>query len=365
MVKIRELVKTLNPYVPGRSIKEIAGKYDLNPDKIIKLGSNENPLGPSPKAIETLSKNLKYMNQYPETDLKDLTEAIASYSGVNPSQVILGGDGADEILDLLGKTLIDPGDEFIVPLPSYMYYEYILTINGGVPVYAQWDMPQNKVNVDSILKNLSPRTRIIFLCTPNNPTGGLINKKDIKTILDSTDALVVVDEAYFEYSGVNNVDLLNDHDNLFILRTFSKVMGLAGMRVGYGLSNPQFIQYMHRVKPAFSLTRLSQIEAVATLNDKDYIKTSIQLGIQSREYLYTELLNLSNLIVLKSKANYLLIDIRETGMNSKTLTKKLMEKGIIVRDCSSFLGLDDYWIRVNVGTIEDDKKFIEVLKEII
>ncbi|MGA2675523.1 MAG: histidinol-phosphate transaminase [Methanobacterium sp.] len=365
MVKIRELVKTLNPYVPGRSIKEIAGKYDLNPDKIIKLGSNENPLGPSPKAIETLSKNLKYMNQYPETDLKDLTEAIASYSGVNPSQVILGGDGADEILDLLGKTLIDPGDEFIVPLPSYMYYEYILTINGGVPVYAQWDMPQNKVNVDSILKNLSPRTRIIFLCTPNNPTGGLINKKDIKTILDSTDALVVVDEAYFEYSGVNNVDLLNDHDNLFILRTFSKVMGLAGMRVGYGLSNPQFIQYMHRVKPAFSLTRLSQIAAVATLNDKDYIKTSIQLGIQSREYLYTELLNLSNLIVLKSKANYLLIDIRETGMNSKTLTKKLMEKGIIVRDCSSFLGLDDYWIRVNVGTIEDDKKFIEVLKEII
>ncbi len=365
MVKIRELVKTLNPYVPGRSIKEIAEEYDLNPDKIIKLGSNENPLGPSPKALETLLKNLKYINQYPETDLKELTEAIASYSGVNPSQVILGGDGADEILDLLGKTLIDPGDEFIVPLPSYMYYEYILTINGGVPVYAQWDMTQNKVNVDSILKVLSPRTRIIFLCTPNNPTGGLIDKKDIETILKSTDALVVVDEAYFEYSGVNNVDLLNDYDNLFILRTFSKVMGLAGMRIGYGLSNPQFIQYMHRVKPAFSLTRLSQIAALATLNDEDYIKTSIQLGIQSREYLYTELLNFSKLNVLKSKANYLLIDIRETRMNSKTLTKRLMEKGIIVRDCSSFLGLDDYWIRVNVGTLEDDKKFIEVLNEII
>jgi histidinol-phosphate aminotransferase len=365
MVKIRELVKTLNPYVPGRSIKEIAEEYGLNPDEIIKLGSNENPLGPSPKAIEALSQNLEYINQYPETDLKDLTEAVALYSGVIPSQVILGGDGADEILDLLGKTLINQGDEFIVPLPSYMYYEYILTINGGVPVYAQWDMPQNKVNVDSIINALTPRTRMIFLCTPNNPTGGLIDKKDIKTILESTDALIVVDEAYFEYSGVNNVDLLNDYDNLFILRTFSKVMGLAGMRIGYGLSNPQFIQYMHRVKPAFSLTRLSQIAALATLNDKDYIKASIQLGIESREYLYTELINLSNLKVLKSKANYLLLEIRETGMNSKTLTKKLMEKGIIVRDCSSFLGLDDYWIRVNVGTIEDDKKLIEVLKEII
>jgi len=151
MVKIRKLVKTLNPYVPGRSIKEIAKEYGLNPDKIIKLGSNENPLGPSPKAVEALSQNLEYMNQYPETDLKDLTEVLASYSNVSPSQVILGGDGADEILDLLGKTLIDPGDEFIVPIPSYMYYEYILTINGGVPVFAQWDMPQNKVNVDSIL----------------------------------------------------------------------------------------------------------------------------------------------------------------------------------------------------------------------
>jgi histidinol-phosphate aminotransferase len=365
MVKIRKLVKTLNPYVPGRSIKEIAKEYGLNPDKIIKLGSNENPLGPSPKAVEALSQNLEYMNQYPETDLKDLTEVLASYSNVSPSQVILGGDGADEILDLLGKTLIDPGDEFIVPIPSYMYYEYILTINGGVPVFAQWDMPQNKVNVDSILNVLSPRTRIIFLCTPNNPTGGLIDKKDIEIILDRTDALVVVDEAYFEYAGANNVDLLNDYDNLFILRTFSKVMGLAGMRIGYGLGNPQFIQYMHRIKPAFSLTRLSQIAALATLNDKEYIKNSIQLAIKSREYLYTELVDISDLDVFKSKANYLLLDIRKTGLDSKILTKKLMEKGIIVRDCSSFRGLDDYWIRVNVGTIEDDKKFIEVLKEII
>jgi len=365
MVKIRKLVKTLNPYVPGRSIKEIAKEYGLNPDKIIKLGSNENPLGPSPKAVEALSQNLEYMNQYPETDLKDLTEVLASYSNVSPSQVILGGDGADEILDLLGKTLINPGDEFIVPIPSYMYYEYILTINGGVPIFARWDMPQNTVNVDSILNALSPRTRIIFLCTPNNPTGGLIDKKDIKTILESTDALVVVDEAYYEFAEVNNVELLKDYENLFILRTFSKVMGLAGMRIGYGLGNPQFIQYMHRIKPAFSLTRLSQIAALATLRDEDYIERSKRLCIESRKYLYHELVNITNLNVLKSKANYLLLDIRKTGMDSKTLTKKLMENGIIVRDCSSFRGLDDYWIRVNVSTIEDDKKFIEVLKEII
>ncbi len=365
MVKIRKLVGELNPYVPGRSIKEISDKYGLNTDKIIKLGSNENPLGPSSKAVHALSQNLKYINQYPETDLKELTKAVAYYSGVSPSQVILGGDGADEILEVLGRTLIEPGDEFIVPIPSYMYYEYILSVHGAIPVFARWQMPQNKVNINSILDALTNRTRMIFLCTPNNPTGAIIDKKDIKTVLESTDALVVVDEAYFEFAGVNNVDLLDDYENLFILRTFSKVMGLAGMRIGYGLSNSQFIQYMKRVKPVFSLTRLSQVAAISTLQDTDYIEKSTKLSIESREYLYRELVKISDLIVFKSKANYLLLDIRGTGMDAKTLTEKLMEKGVIVRDCTSFRGLDNYWIRVSVGTLEEDKKFIGILKEII
>ena len=199
-------------------------------------------------------------------------QQVASYSGVSPSNVVLGGDGADEILDVLGKAFIEPGDEFIVPIPGYMYYEFTLKIQGAVPVYAKWDVPTNTLDVNSVIQALSPKTKLIFLCTPNNPTGGLISKKDIKKILESTDALVVVDEAYFEFSGVNNVDLLTDYNNLFILRTFSKVLGLAGMRIGYGLSNPEIIEYMYRVKPVFSLTKLSEVAASATLKDKNYIK---------------------------------------------------------------------------------------------
>lgn len=365
MVNVKKVVKKLDPYVPGRSIMEIARKYGLYPDEIIKLGSNENPWGPSPQAVKAIKADLEFINQYPESDLKDLTEAVASYSGVSPSQVILGGDGADEILDVLGKALIDPGDEFIVHIPSYMYYEFTLKIYGGVPVYARWDVSNNTLDVDSVIEAISPRTRIIFLCTPNNPTAGLINKKDIRTVLENTDALVVVDEAYFEFSGVNNVDLLGEYDNLFILRTFSKVMGLAGMRIGYGLGNSKFIEYLHRAKPAFSVTRLSQIAATATLADKEYIERSTQLSIESREYLYQKLSGIPDLDVLQSKANYLLVDIRRTGMKSGILTEKLMEKGIIVRDCYSFRGLDDYWIRVSVGTLEEDKRFIEILKQII
>jgi histidinol phosphate aminotransferase apoenzyme (EC 2.6.1.9) len=169
---------------------------------------------------------------------------------------------------------MDPGSEFIVPLPSYMYYEYTLRPYGARPVYAKWDMEENTVDTDSVIESINDRTRLIFLCTPNNPTGGLISEDNIIRILESTSALVVVDEAYFEFAGISNIKLLEDYENLLILRTFSKAMGLAGMRIGYGISNTRIIDYMHRVKPVFSLTRLSHVAALATLSDKDYIKKS-------------------------------------------------------------------------------------------
>ena len=225
MVKVKKIVKELDPYVPGKSIDEIANKYNINPESIIKLGSNENPAGVSPKAIEAVKKEVHLIGQYPESNLEDLKDKIADYAGVDSSNIIIGGDGADEILDVLGKTLIGPGDEFIVPIPSYMYYEFTLKIQGGVPVYAKWDVGENKLDVDSVIDAISDKTKIIFLCTPNNPTGGLISKEDIKKVLESTDVLVVVDEAYFEFSNTDNVDLLADYDNMLILRTFSKVLG--------------------------------------------------------------------------------------------------------------------------------------------
>lgn len=365
MVQIKKIVKELDPYVPGRSIEEIAHKYKIDPDEIIKMGSNENPLGPSKKAINAIKNHLNSINRYPEANLGDLIEEIASYAQVFPSNIVVGGDGADEIIDVLGKTLIEPGDEFIVPIPSYMYYEFTLKIHGGLPVFARWDMEKNCLDVDSVLDLISGMTKIIFLCTPNNPTGGLIGKKDIKTVLESTDALVVVDEAYFEFSGVNNVDLLSDYENLLILRTFSKVMGLAGMRIGYGISNSTFIEQMHRVKPVFSLSRLSHVAALATLQDEEYLKRSTETAIESREFLYDSLSKFDDLHVLKSRSNFLLVDIRNTGMNSKQLSEELLGRGVIVRDCSSFRGLDDYWIRVSVGTLKEDQRFIQVLEEIL
>ncbi|WP_406532266.1 histidinol-phosphate transaminase [Methanobrevibacter sp.] len=365
-MKPRRIVDEMDSYVPGRSQDEIAQEFNLKKDEIIKLGSNENPWGPSPKAMEAIKKEIPSINRYPESQLKELVSEMARYSGVEDSQVIVGGDGADEIIDVLAKTFIDEGDEFIVPLPSYMYYEYLLQQYGARPVYAKWDLDKNELDVDSIFETIGERTKMIFLCSPNNPTGTLIQKDVLADIASKNpDILVVVDEAYFEYSEVTNKDLINEFNNIFIIRTMSKVLGLAGMRIGYGLACSEIIEYMHRIKPVFSLTRLSFVAALNTFRDTEYIEESIRKGIESRQYLYDELSKIDSLNVFPSKSNFMLIGIRDTGFTASQLALELMKRGIIVRDCTSFKGLDEYWIRISICTLDEDKKFIDIIKEVL
>lgn len=364
-MKVRQIVSEMDSYVPGKSQDEIAAEFGLNKEDIIKLGSNENPWGPSKKALAAIREETD-INRYPESDLMELIHEYALYSGVNDNQVVVGGDGADEIIDVLAKTFIDQGDEFIVPLPSYMYYEYLLLQYGAVPVYARWDLDENKLDVDSIIDAITEKTKMIFLCTPNNPTGTLISEEDISRIAEiNEDILVVVDEAYFEYAEVTNKDLINKYPNIFIIRTMSKVMGLAGMRIGFGLSSPEIIEYIFRIKPVFSITRLSYVAALNTLRDKEYIKKSTEDGIASREYLYTELNKMDKLKVFPSKSNFILFNVEDTGMTATELTRKLMAEGVIVRDCTSFKGIDDYWIRISICTQEENEKFIEIMKKVL
>ena len=365
-MKARQIVEEMDSYVPGKSQDEIASDFNLKKEDIIKLGSNENPWGPSPKAMKAIEEEIGSINRYPESQLHELVAEIANYADVKPSQVIIGGDGADEIIDVLAKTFIDEGDEFIVPLPSYMYYEYLLQQYGAKPVYARWDLEKNELDADSIFDAISEKTKMIFLCTPNNPTGTLIDQEVLRDIAGKNpDVLIVVDEAYFEYSEVTNKDLINEFDNIFIIRTLSKVLGLAGMRIGYGLACDEIIEYMHRIKPVFSLTRLSFVAALNTFRDTEYIEESIRKGIESRQYLYDEVSKIDGLYVFPSKSNFMLINVKDTGYTASELALELMKKGIIVRDCTSFKGLDEYWIRISICTLEEDEKFINILKEVL
>ena len=365
-MKARQIVEEMDSYVPGRSQDEIAADFGLKKEDIIKLGSNENPWGPSPKAMKAIEDEISSINRYPESQLHELVSEIAQYSGVKDSQVIIGGDGADEIIDVLAKTFINPDDEFIVPLPSYMYYEYLLKQYGARPVYAKWDLDENRLDEESIFDSITERTKMIFLCSPNNPTGTLIDKEVLINIASKNpEVLIVIDEAYFEYSEVTNKDLIDEFNNIFIIRTMSKVLGLAGMRIGYGLACEEIIEYMHRIKPVFSLTRLSFVAALNTFRDKEYITESIRKGIESRQYLYDEISKIDGLHVFPSKSNFMLIRVKDTGFTASELALELMKKGIIVRDCTSFKGLDEYWIRISICTLEEDEKFIDILKEVL
>lgn len=367
-MEARKCITELDPYVPGKSKEEIAQEFGVKKEDILKLGSNENPWGPSKKAAEAVKEAVLDINRYPETNLKDLEKAFAEYSEVNPNQIIIGGDGADEIIDVLAKTFINPGDEFIVPLPSYMYYEFLFKPYGAIPHYAVWNVEENNLDLDSVLEAINEKTKMIFLCSPNNPTGGIVTKEQFKAVLEKIkdqNTLLVIDEAYFEYSEITNVELLKEYDNIFIIRTMSKVMGLAGARVGYGISSPKVIEYMHRVKPVFSLTKLSYIAAINTMEDKEFIAESIKNGIESREFLYKEINKMKSVHIYPSKSNYLLIDIHNSGFTAAEITKEFMKKGVIVRDCTSFKGLDEYYIRISICTLEEDARFIEIMKEIL
>ena len=372
-MKVRKAVEELDPYVPGRSKEEIAQEFGVKKEDIIKLGSNENPWGPSPKVKEAIEAELENINRYPESDLEELKKEFARYSNVKAEQIIVGGDGADEIIDTLAKTFIEPGDEFIVPLPSYMYYEFLFKPYGAIPNYAKWNLETNTLDLDSVLDAINEKTKMLFLCTPNNPTGALISQDDLREILNKTnkskggvcDAVVVIDEAYFEYSETNNVNLLDEYDNIFILRTMSKVMGLAGMRIGYGISSEEIIEYMHRIKPVFSLTKLSYIAALTTIRDTEYIEKSIKDGIESRDFLYDEISKMKSVKVYKSYSNFMLIDIHDTGFTAAEITREFMKRGMIVRDCTSFKGLDEYYFRISICTLEEDKKFLDVMREIL
>lgn len=367
-MKARQIIEELDPYVPGRSKEEIAQEFGVKKEDILKLGSNENPWGPSKKAAKAIKEAVLDINRYPETNLEDIKKELAIYSEVNSNQIIMGGDGADEIIDILAKTFINPGDEFIVPLPSYMYYEFLFKPYGAIPHYAVWNVEENSLNLDSVLEAINEKTKMIFLCSPNNPTGGLVKEEQFRAVLEKIkdqETILVIDEAYFEYAEITNVSLLKEYDNIFIIRTMSKVMGLAGMRIGYGISSPEIIEYMHRVKPVFSLTKLSYIATLNTLQDKDFIAESTAKGIESREFLYNEINKMKSVHIYPSKSNYLLIDIHNSGFTAAELTKEFMKKGVIVRDCTSFKGLDEYYIRISICTLEEDAKFIAIMKEIL
>ncbi|MGM0602139.1 MAG: histidinol-phosphate transaminase [Bacillota bacterium] len=354
-------IQNMNRYQAGKCIDEVKKMYNL--DRIIKLASNENPYGPSREVINTIKDNAANINFYPDSDSRDLKNALSNFYNIEEEKIFIG-NGSDEILDLLLTLFINPGDEAVQADPSFIKYELSVKARDGISVKVPLT-DEYKHDLEAMKDQISARTKVFFLCNPNNPTGTLVSSSEIRKLLDELpeDILVIVDQAYFEYvesdDYFDGTDLLDKYPNLFILRTFSKIYGMAGMRVGYGFGSPEIVDYLNRLRSPFNVNLLSQKAAFAALQTQEHVKKCRDMNNREKEFLYKELQNIG-LDYIETETNFMMINVEK---DSDQIFEDLMKRGIIVRSGSG-LGMKK-WIRITVGSREENKMLIEKLKEVI
>jgi len=354
---IDESIRTIPEYVPGRSIEDTAKKYGLDPASIIKLGSNENPLGPSQKAVEAILENACKVHLYPSADAGELVDALSTYLDIPVSNICATGPGMDGLLDNLTRLIIREGDEVIIPIPTFSYYEIAARANGASVVYVQRDQDLT-VDIGAIQKAVSSRTKVIFLCSPNNPSGDVIPESHVRVLLESFHGLVFVDEAYVEFAEHSVKNLVMEYDNLVVGRTFSKIFGLAGLRLGYGIMPAWLKTEYLKVATPFNVSLLALKAGAAAISDKQHIEKSIAMVREGRKYLQEQI----PFKVYASMANFVLVDV--SPLHASEVCESFLKKGMIVRDCRSFRGAGNSLIRITVGTQEQNARVVEAFRSL-
>lgn len=360
MSLVREDVLKLKPYVPGKPIEEVEREYGVT--NIIKLASNENPLGPSPKAVEAMKKALEKVELYPDGYCFKLRHAVSEYLNIGPDYLIFG-NGSDEIIHYLGLAFLCEGNECIQGTPSFSQYEAASMLCGCncnmVPLNGY------DYDIDAMLAGVNEHTKLFFIANPNNPTGAIVTKKQVEHVLDRLpkECILVLDEAYYEY--VNNPDYpeaiewVREGRNLILLRTFSKIYALAGLRVGYGIAKPEIIRYLELVRAPFNVNSVAQVGAIESIKDSEQITRTRKLNKAGLNYFYQEF-DRMGLKYAKSEANFVFVDVKK---NSKEVFVEMLKKGVIIRTGDIF-GLPTH-IRVTTGTVEQNERFIKALTEVL
>lgn len=348
----RENIEQLPPKPAGRA----GGDAGLRPDQ------GEQPFAPSPKVIEAVSQWVRRANRYPDPGQFVLRRALADYTGCRPEQIV-AGNGSDEIIDTIIRCSVGPGDEILAPVPTFYYYERSVLACGGkaslVPMDAGF-----RVNVAELLRRAGPRTKVIFLANPNNPTGRLTPRPEVIRLIRESPCLVAVDECYFEFSGVTVADELRNFGNLLVIRSFSKGFGLAGLRLGYCLGEERLIRGMHSAVQAFPVNGAAQAAGLAALEDLDYTRGRIEVLKSERERM-AEQLRMLGLRPLESAANFLFVETLATGRTSGEISERLRERGVAIWDGSKAPGGDAYHFRVTVGDRRQNDRLIEELGEVL
>ncbi|MFH1617500.1 MAG: histidinol-phosphate transaminase [Candidatus Margulisiibacteriota bacterium] len=350
---VRPAIKGLKEYVPGK-----------NPDRagVIKLASNENPMGASPKAIKAMETCFKDLPVYPDQHSTRLKQALANKFSLSPDNFIIG-NGSDEVMQFVAATYLSAGEEVILPKNVFSTYEFVTLLFDGVAKFV--DLKDYKQDLNDFAQNITPKTKLVFICNPVNPTGTMVGKAELDGFLSKApkNVIVVLDEAYCEYGESadfpDSLKYVNERENVVVLRTFSKLYGLAGIRVGYGVAHPRTIKYLSMTKMPFNVNRLAEAGAVAALDDSKHVEQTLKTNKEGKAYLYKELEALG-IEFIKTEANFIFVNIKN---NADDLFLKMMGEKIIIRPLTSF-GFPQAF-RVSIGTMEQNKKFISALKKVI
>ncbi len=367
MIKPLPYVEKIQPYVPGKPIKEV--ERELGIKKCYKLASNENPLGPSPKVVEAIKEflsNPEELARYPEGSgyyLKNSLCEIFNKKGIKLThdEIILG-NGSNELIDIAVKTYLGPGDEALMAKPSFIVYAMAVTSQGGIA--KEVPLKDWRHNFEGMLKEITERTKIIFIANPNNPTGTMNYKDEFENFIQKIpdNILVVVDEAYYEYVTSpyypDTIKHVLDGRDILILRTFSKAYGLASLRIGYGIAKKEIINEMNKIREPFNTNTIAQIAAEAALKDEEHLKKVLEINESGKKYLYKELDSIQQIKYLPTETNFIYI-ILPNNTSSKEVFEFLLREGVIIRP----VGPNE--IRVTIGLPEENEAFINGLKKFL
>lgn len=354
--RARAAVRDLPVYKPGRPIEEVKRQFKLS--SVIKLASNENALGPSPKALAALRQATAALHRYPDATCQALRAKLAARLQVSPSSLIFG-NGSDELIVLALRAFVDPGDEVVVASPTFLIYELQARACGASVTVVP--LKRYRYDLEAMKAAVTPHTKLVFIANPDNPTGTYVTKREFQAFVRGLPSrtLVFMDEAYYEF--VDAADYPQtlpaiEESPLIVTRTFSKAYGLAGLRVGYGIARPSVIATMDAVREPFNVNSLAQAAACAALDDKAFLAKTRKLVKDGRRYLAAQL-DALKIRQVPSVANFLLIDL---GPGAADVAQALLERGVIVREMSAWKLAGH--LRVTIGTMAENRRFIRVIK---
>jgi histidinol-phosphate aminotransferase len=353
MIRPPDYVASIKPYVPGKPVEELERELGIRGS--VKLASNENPLGPSPLALEAIRTAVKELNRYPDGSGHYLRGALSQFLSVDQDNIILG-NGSNELLDIVVRTFMRPGDEAVMAWPSFVVYPMSVQSVGCKAVMAP--LKDYTHDLPAMYDAVTDKTRMLFIANPNNPTGTINRKQEFDTLMERLPdgVLMVMDEAYYEYvtdpDYADSMRHFREGRDILILRTFSKMYGLAGLRIGYGIAKKEILAEMNKLRPPFNTNSLSQTAALKALNDSEHLKRSREANEDGKRYLYREIGGLG-IEYVPTEANFIYMRVR----NATGLYDRLLRRGVIIRP----MGSDA--VRVTIGTRQENERFIAALKE--